>query len=121
MPCNSQPYHAASLSSLRSDRSDLTPAPVWWILALTRLKEIFYETTTASHILRLAAVIGLRLQRMLQTCRSRRRVAETHQDAGHTPVPESQPALQGRAAVHRRHDRRSASPSPFAQRRFDPG
>src|SRR5262245_29494858 len=115
--CCAIPGHATHGSRRVTIRRDLTPALVSWMFAC--LEEILYdETNTERHIFRRAAVVGQRLHRMLQTGWSRRWAAEAHQDAGHSAVPEPQSAIQSRAAVHLRRDRRGDPPLAFAQRRF---
>src|SRR5262245_66655953 len=86
------------------------------MLASAYREEILYdETSTERRIFRRAAVVGQRLHWMLQADRSRRRVAEAHQDAGHPAFPEPQSAVQSRAAIHLRRGRRSGPPRAFAQ------
>src|SRR5262245_52979089 len=115
---NSRPRHAARRPRRGANRRDLTPALVSWMLASAYLEEILYdETNTERHIFYRAALVGQRLHRLLQAGGSRW-VAETHQDSGHPAVPESQSAIQSRAALHLRCCRRGGPARAFAQRRF---
>src|SRR5215510_6314278 len=89
------------------------------MLACAYPEEILYDETNAERrIFRRAAVVSKRLQGVLRTDRSRRWVAEAHQDAGHPGVPEPQSAIQSRAAIHLRRGRRGGPPRSVAQDRF---